>query len=1004
MDNKAFLERCRSQKSTDTSSGFNVRLKGNRKLLPLNDVADVISLTEQYDEERAACNKIRLSCQVNTVCSNVLFNYITEIVKYEGSSGVTFLNYKEVSDSEPFNDPFGNNQVLYKPSGENAINFWSGGIMSYQKQDERLMTAGPSTDLTRVDKTALFKNDTLEGNEHHPTNAIRDTQLSKFDTNGDSFVYHCGLDIFNNHLIRSKTFKCICKLPGEKYDDVTDWKNNAYNAFNTIADVMRQENGDKVVEKIYLPENSGLPEGTKVLTLHTYLYDNIMPFVEARVKRLIEKHDGWLGFLNSSKIKTYKDFRAGEELGIERPIMYMNGGDFVDMYPGRDLYSFVPKYNKYRNRMEQNWLYCITYPSSSVTEGFEDIIETSNNSLKAMYFDETRRADNGAMQLVIYSKAKHGLAPGDRVNIYKNYRKIENDKSKRVSELVVANVEVNDVVNDFIFTTFNQGVQISDKWVTISDDDFRSPTGFTVDDVNYLIAVDGGSYVFDKNDNRYYIINNKYVNLDDTAQNISYKKVVNEVECDYYVRIFSRLPNFRFSSGDTSSEYNIYKKQDGEKNMLEKYQQVEYPFESQLSRLAFANNIYSDEMGQIVFTDDIDISNIHDNLGRPISEIYLTIVKNNRGYKEWYGYDGVEVDINSPNVEYSHCFGRITCGFEMAEETVSSIDANNIRTISPFSTGNWGYSIGNINGDRGDNTPDHEIVFDKDIHYYGDLCYFDSYNAIERVIQPMLHRFNTAQRECGGSNGSSRGDYFSQFIFDEIKKDDYDSGDAFIIGENTFDKCNQKAEGYFYQPHHRIQIKSFGKLNTVMPQFLNMQSLVNIEMQPNGDIVTRITTQEYHFLTPGDKAVIYDMNHDKHYYLTTVSGDWGWDNDRVFTCIVRDEKGNITDNIDGDNLGYYKLFKADNLGIPSYANLVKDGTCRYIWRNIINNGSMESEDGLEVYPFTNGAFYVNKLVNLYVRRQDPDDIYGLYDNEDTIGVMPPSEDANNYSSEDEIKC
>ena len=38
---------------------------------------------------------IRLTCQVNTVCSNVLFNSITEVVRNEGDSGVHFLDPTE---------------------------------------------------------------------------------------------------------------------------------------------------------------------------------------------------------------------------------------------------------------------------------------------------------------------------------------------------------------------------------------------------------------------------------------------------------------------------------------------------------------------------------------------------------------------------------------------------------------------------------------------------------------------------------------------------------------------------------------------------------------------------------------------------------------------------------------------------------------------------------------------------------------------------------------------
>ena len=1028
MENKIFLEKCRSKESTNTSGGLSVRLKGNRKLLPLNDVSEVISLMEQYDEERAACNKIRLTCQVNTVCSNVLFNSISEIVKYEGSDHVTFLNYGS-GGTDDVDEAFKNGQVIYKPD---KMSFWSGGTMNYQSQDERLVTAGPSTELRDIDRKQLFNNRILTGTDGHPTNAIRDTQLSKKDKTDDKehFVYHCGLDFFNNHLVRSKTFKCICKM-SDYYDvEPENWGNETYCAFNTIADVMRESNGDKVIEKIYLPDNSGLPEGTKLTALHTYLYDDILTFKDATSERLIEKYNGWFGFSNTSKIKTYENFSVGTELNVERPIMYMNGGDFVDMYPGRDLYSFVPKYNKYRNRMEQNWLYCLTYPSSSTTDGFDDIIEQYNNSLKAVYFDETRRADSGAMQLVIYSKAKHGLASGDRVNIYKTYYvEVEEEKKetttegeqeeepkkkfKRTTELVIANAEVNEIVDEFIFTTFTQGVQISNKWAIITEDEFNSESGFTITEgeESMTYRVDRThKYILDKNDERFYIINEKYVNLDPNAQNISYKKVVSDIECDYYVRIFSRLPNFKFASGDTTNEYNIYRKEkdaeDKEKeNMLEIYQKPEYAFESHVSRLAFAQNIYADPIGQIVFTDDIDISNIHDNLGRPLSEIYLTIVKNNRGYKEWYGYDGVPVDINSEKVEFSHCFGVITCGFEMSYESSFDPSSNNIRKINPLDGINWGYPISDINPNRSETTRSYEISFDEDINYYGDLCYFDSSNAIERVIQPMLHRFNTAQRECGGgstTNKAEKADHFRKFAYDEITKDDYDYGDAFIVKPTIVDECNNRKEGYFYQPHHAIKIKSFGKLNTIMPDFLDINSIVAVGEDEKKNDIIRVTTRQYHFLTPGDKAVIYDKSTDRYYYLTAIPG--AGDNSRVFNCAVTDEKGNPSKTIDGDNIGNYKLFKIDNFGVPSYANLLKDGTCRYIWRDIINNGSMDSEKSLEVYPFTNGAFYINKLVNLYVRRQDPYEEYGLYDSADIFGVEAPYEETNNFSSEDEIKC
>ena len=94
----------------------------------------------------------------------------------------------------------------------------------------------------------------------------------------------------------------------------------------------------------------------------------------------------------------------------------------------------------------------------------------------------------------------------------------------------------------------------------------------------------------------------------------------------------------------------------------------EYDFESHVSRLAFAKNIYTDDIGEIVFTDDIDISNLHDNLGRPLTSIYITFIKNNMGYKEWYGYSNDTPwdisDISGNTVEFSHAFGKITCGIK----------------------------------------------------------------------------------------------------------------------------------------------------------------------------------------------------------------------------------------------------------------------------------------------------------------------------------------------------
>lgn len=372
MDAKIFLQSHLSKKSSNTSNGVNVQFKGRRKLLPTNDVSEIVSQYDQYLLERESCNKIRLTCQVNPICTNVLFNPITEIVRYEGSNNVELLNYLEGKRSTDLK----NTDLLYKT-------------------------------------TDVLCSSNLNGNSgsgKHHTNAIRDTQLSN-TKNG--FIYHCGLDILNNHLIRSNTFKTICRRDKNSNSDS--------NVFNTIGDTMRDVSGNQVVETLYFPVSSSIDGHKKDVEAHIYRYDDILQFDESISDRLIKKYDGWVGFYNRSKIKSYSNFENGDIMDIERPIMYKNGGDFIEMYPDRSLYSFVPKFNKYRNRIEKNWEYCITYPSSSTTEGFESIINGDLKSLKAIYFDENSQGDNGGSQLVIYGITKHGLKVGDFVNIYNTY-------------------------------------------------------------------------------------------------------------------------------------------------------------------------------------------------------------------------------------------------------------------------------------------------------------------------------------------------------------------------------------------------------------------------------------------------------------------------------------------------------------------------------------------------------------------------------------------------------
>lgn len=966
VDSKVFLQSHISKQSSNTSNGVNVQLKGKRKLLPTTDMSESVSQYEQYLEERGKCNKIRLTCQVNPICSNILYNSVTEIVRNEGSDDVEVLNY--------------GNEALSKgtiktenTSGKNKkVDFWSS---PYWNGDALTILNGNAKD-------------------YHPTNAIRDTQLSS-PSNG--FVYHCGKDIFNNHLIRSNTFKTICKRQGGNED-----------TFNTIADKMRDVKGNEVVETLYFPVDAPIDGHKKDVTMHVYRYDDILTYADSVKNRLVQKYDGWVGFYNRSKIKSYNDFKKGEIMDIERPIMYKNGGDFIEMYPDRSLYSFVPKFNKHRKRVEKNWEYCITYPSSSTTDGFDSIINKSNGALKAIYFDENSKGDNGGSQLVIYGISKHGLMVGDFVSVYKTLR-------NGTDERVVESAEVSAVVDDYIFVLKGNSTAISNSWHDVSQGELNERK-IEVDGVVYKLA-SNKKYFVDASGNKYYLVNGKYVNLDLDSQHISYKKVVNGIECNYYVRIFSKVPNFKNASAVTSSEYDIYK---DDSKLIKEYQGSDYDFESHVSRLAFAKNIYGDEIGEVVFTDDIDISNLKDNLGRPLSTLYITFLKSNGGYKEWYGFDNVPIYPPNDKVTYSHCFGALTCGYETSDESIYTNDINSINKINNIGGDAMGVNVLSINKDvKEDRDEGHfkepEVAYGVDKNFYGDLCFYDEYNATEVSIQPMMYRFNTAQRE---SYYSASKEKFNGYNYDDIMYDDYDISNTFTIKTSQVSGTNSRKEGYYYKPHYPIEIKMFGKLNSVSPDFLKIRSI------KKEDDVYSIVTSSYHYLGVGDKAMIYDSTQEKYYTLVTVKNNNS--NYKKFYCKVYSDDGKTLEKLtfmDGDGKSHdllntnddvarglymsdFKLFKVDNLEIPSYAKILKDGTCRYVWRDIINNGFNPTVSSVEEYPFTNGAFYINKRIDIYVRRQDPYNMYGLYNDDDISGDDSKTEVIvdGSYVKSDDIKC
>ena len=106
------------------------------------------------------------------------------------------------------------------------------------------------------------------------------------------------------------------------------------------------------------------------------------------------------------------------------------------------------------------------------------------------------------------------------------------------------------------------------------------------------------------------------------------------------------------------------------------------------------------------------------------------------------------------------------------------------------------------------------------------------------------------------------------------------------------------------------------------------------------------------------------------------------------------------------NDGRLKI-RRHNRDIPFYA--VKVGENTYLWREILKPGNDKVQD-LEEYIFSNKSFYVNKSINFYLRRQDPNGLYGLLTDEahyvapDLGGTKLDNSVVDTYVGEDEAEC
>lgn len=336
---------------------------------------------------------------------------------------------------------------------------------------------------------------------------------------------------------------------------------------------------------------------------------------------------------------------------------------------------------------------------------------------------------------------------------FKPYKNVNNLESVKNWELTITYPYASDSNHNMI----KGGLLIVDiKSVTIST---RQMTAFAVackhnllvGDIVELTGINGladGQYSvysigLENGDlkNYYFVIDTP--NSFSITSNSRINKIVDGVRVNYYFRLFTKIK--------TKSSIKI------ETDDYETYQ------------VGFSENFFNDPIIQFVFNEEIDVSELRDNLGRPLSEIYLTVLKTTSNNLFTSVKSGIEVPYiqnlnNSDVLTYLldvPVIQKIHNGFNLPFQTHTPLET--IQTLG---------------------VPD---VF------FGDLVEYNNTTLLETVLADVQHRFNTLNRQ----QTNTIQEYISTTT---------DSGQQ--AQQRTLN-LGPRQEGYYYKAHHQIKIRNF---------------------------------------------------------------------------------------------------------------------------------------------------------------------------------------------------
>lgn len=732
MQREILQEKSLSRKRGNAEKTINVDLSGKAKLIPYSSAADMLSLNDLYLEERNACENYRMIFTVNPVCTNVIYNSVTEPVYKEGSESAFTLVETNVARNGSSTPSFSN----IFPEG----------------------TINQSGDV--IDQ--VF--------------AVRDTEISHERLG--NFKYHCGFDIFNNHLLRSLEFEHV-QL--ETYDDKNNPKNKI--EFNTIFDFAVDFSGRTVVgpaDDSVGPENVIVNGKIQLRQMDIRLYSlDTIRTMNAALYNELRAVDGWYGFYNSGYINIPNAVLDNKEISLNNILNNETPCGFIDLYPDRSLYSFIPKVNRYRKRIERNWDCAIAYPYANDYDMFnllncgEISGETCMGAVRVLN-TEVVYNNVGDELIQMHSLLRHTLNPGDEIRILYTATGGDNGvvSARYIYPVTVVSTgdkDGNDEKHYFTIKAFDVS-----SFAKVYEE-IDSDTEMIVRQVGYHDSA--------------------FVETQETKEEFKpitfyYRKIENGYDDKYYFRKFKVFKDYEYVSvgaslpdatataltltkapavvTENSPEYIKFED--------EYFKLTSRPLTYTQNKIAYGENIYGDRIAQVIFNDDICTSGIRDNLGRPLSTVYFVAIKTNRGHKEWYE----EGNASASTVEFSHCFGEVTSGLDMPVDE-GSTEYNVRKLYNVFKEDcpeKYAEGLELILSDcptgeySGTPTPlESGITLDDFDEFYGDIVEFSKAKFLETTIEKVYHRFNTAQREC------LKNPKYFDINYDELVGDLYDVGE-----------------------------------------------------------------------------------------------------------------------------------------------------------------------------------------------------------------------------------